>query len=411
MSAETDPVKIGYDAWTSYALPTEQRYEMEHFVHDVCWGRIIERCYNLRGGIYCFLSDSHTSGSTSHVRQITFQDGKKWVVRLRLPSPTAGSEDANVRICYESLKYLKYAHLFPFPVANADTGYREQTTVPVPEAYYCDASPTNAVGAPYILMEYIHGTTADKLRETLGYGENEFGSIRENISFRRELAKIQVELASKKFNRIGRPRPAANGGYEVASTPTESTHDSSAEFYRRLTSSLLRDASARGATVFDEISLCIPALFQRLVDYWSTHQGPFGVALTGLGAHNVLVNENFEVQAVIHPDGLIAVPLEIQAQMPLCMGLQPPPPRSLATSVADLSRITEEWERAREYISYLKAADRAHYAETLRDADDAPLHSAVLTPAAVIYQGLVEYRNFRENIDRKWIVAYANLLR
>ncbi|EFR00662.1 hypothetical protein MGYG_03669 [Nannizzia gypsea CBS 118893] len=387
-------IQIGYDGWTGISEDSEHHYAKENFIRYISFGRIIEKCYNLRGGIYCFLSKEHTFGSTSYFRQITFEDGKKWVVRIRFPAPTVGNEDANVKMCYESMKFLK-----------------EQTTVPVPEAHYCDASPTNAVGAPYILMDYIHGTPADDLRATLRYGENVFGTTRQNIDFRRQLAKIQVELASKKFDRIGRPSPDGNGGYHVVSTPTESTHGSSAEFYRRLASSLLQDASEKGVTVFDEISLCIPSLFERLVARWSTHQGPYGVALTGLGAHNVLVNRNFEIQGIIHPEGLIAVPLEIQAQMPLCMGLQPSPPHSLASSVQELTRITQEWERAREYISYLKEADIAHYAETLRDADDAPLHSAVLAPAAVIYQGLVEYRNFRELIDHKWLIAYANLLR
>ncbi|EFE36518.1 uncharacterized protein ARB_04039 [Trichophyton benhamiae CBS 112371] len=361
---------------------------MEYFIDSICWGRVIEKCYYLRQGVYCFLSEVHTSGETSHIRKITFEDGVQWVIRLRLPNPTTGEEDIGVRTCYESLKYL-----------------RDETTVPVPEAYYCDASLSNAIGAPYILMDYIHGTTAEKLRKNLGYRENEFGSVDENINFKRGLAMIQVELASKKFNRIGRPRPAPQGGYYVASTPTEAAHDTSGAFYRRLTSNLLREARMSGRTVAQDLTLSIPALFEQLIARWSTHRGPFGVALTSLGAHNVLVDENFRVQAVIHPEGLMAVPREIQAQMPLSMGLQTSPPRSRAESVAQMTTLMEEMERAKSYVSYLKEADRIKYAGVRRDADDAPLYTAVLGPAALIYQGLVEFKNFRENVDRRWLTA------
>ncbi|KMQ46726.1 hypothetical protein A7C99_1841 [Trichophyton rubrum] len=395
---EKEPINIGYDAWQGLGdaiVPGEDGvtppYAMEYFINSICWGRVVEKCYYLRNGIYCFLSEAHTSGATSHIRKITFQDGVKWVIRLRLPNPTTGEEDIGVRTCYESLKYL-----------------RDETTVPVPEAYYCDASLSNAIGAPYILMEYIHGTTAEKLRKNLAYRENEFGSVDENINFKRGLAMIQVELASKKFDRIGRPRPAPQGGYYVASTPTEAAHDTSGAFYRRLTSNLLREARMSGRTVAQDLTLSIPALFEQLIARWSTHRGPFGVALTSLGAHNVLVDENFRVKAVIHPEGLMAVPREIQAQMPLSMGLQTSPPRSHARSVTEMTTLMEEMERAKSYLSYLKEADRIKYAGVRRDANNAPLYTAVLGPAALIYQGLVEFKNFRQNVDRKWLATYAH---
>ena len=118
---EKEPINIGYDAWQGLGdaiVPGEDGvtppYAMEYFINSICWGRVVEKCYYLRNGIYCFLSEAHTSGATSHIRKITFQDGVKWVIRLRLPNPTTGEEDIGVRTCYESLKYLRYMHLFFF---------------------------------------------------------------------------------------------------------------------------------------------------------------------------------------------------------------------------------------------------------------------------------------------------------
>jgi len=42
---------------------------------------------------------------------------------------------------------------------------RAKTSIPVPEVHSYSVDPTNDVGAPYILMDYIYGTVATELRE------------------------------------------------------------------------------------------------------------------------------------------------------------------------------------------------------------------------------------------------------
>lgn len=78
-------------------------------------------------------------------------------------------------------------------------------------------------------------------------------------------------------------------------------------------------------------------------------QGPFGLAHSDFGAHNLLVNENFDILAVIDFDGLIAGPLEIQAQFPSLTGLDVEPPFVVETKPLVVSRINATRAKLEEY--------------------------------------------------------------
>ncbi|KAM5440082.1 hypothetical protein McanCB56680_002194 [Microsporum canis] len=398
MTSTTEAPSIGYDAWRNMGAIepySPEHYRILDFIQHINWGAVIEKCYNLSGGEPCTISDKYTLGRSNFVRQIKFRNGKRWVVRLRLPVPCVGNEDGNVIACFESLNYL-----------------RKETNIPVPETYYCDASLNNLVGAPYILMEYIHGTTAHTLRKAKGPNSYVLGSQLQDLNFRKELAMIQVTLATKKFDRIGRPRPAADGkSFEISASSSGLTFGSDIDYYKYITGEIIQDAARRTQASSQDTTVLLPALFNTLIARWSNHLGPFGMTITSLGAHNVLVNERFEVQALIDPEGLIAAPIEIQAQLPYSMGLQMEPPSYIALSPMDKLRINNIMERVKEYRSLLKDADRLIYGGNLRAADDVPLYRAVLSPAAVLYQGMVEYRTLGESLSNKWLVTYSNMAR
>ncbi|KAI1277923.1 hypothetical protein F5Y07DRAFT_398070 [Xylaria sp. FL0933] len=38
--------------------------------------------------------------------------------------------------------------------------FKSKSTVPVPEIFFYDHNSSNYIGAPYMLIEYIHGATA-----------------------------------------------------------------------------------------------------------------------------------------------------------------------------------------------------------------------------------------------------------
>ena len=84
---------------------------------------------------------------------------------------------------------------------------REKTSIPVPEIYSYNfgSGDGDGVGAPYILMSYVHGNIASELQaEVAGQSNsNLFGTPEQDQEFRRPMADIQVQLANCTFDRIG----------------------------------------------------------------------------------------------------------------------------------------------------------------------------------------------------------------
>lgn len=52
-------------------------------------------------------------------------------------------------------------------------------------------------------MEYIPGTVANELRYQIGTPRGQYGTIEQDKTFRRQMAALQVKLASLKFDKIG----------------------------------------------------------------------------------------------------------------------------------------------------------------------------------------------------------------
>ncbi|KAG7284195.1 hypothetical protein NEMBOFW57_010558 [Staphylotrichum longicolle] len=69
------------------------------------------------------------------------------------------------------------------------------TEIPVPEIYYHDLDPGNAVGAPFVLMEMIPGRHLHKLWDKL--------SLEDKKSSLSQIASVVAQLASLQFDKIG----------------------------------------------------------------------------------------------------------------------------------------------------------------------------------------------------------------
>lgn len=73
----------------------------------------------------------------------------------------------------------------------------------MPEIYSYSVDPTNNVGAPHVLMDYIDGTVATELRMTRDGYSDLFGTPEQDWRFRQQMAEVQVTLSSFKFDQIG----------------------------------------------------------------------------------------------------------------------------------------------------------------------------------------------------------------
>lgn len=59
------------------------------------------------------------------------------------------------------------------------------------------------MGAPYILMDYIHGTSASDMRIAQNYDSGLFGTPQQDKAFKRELATVHATLATCNFDQSG----------------------------------------------------------------------------------------------------------------------------------------------------------------------------------------------------------------
>ncbi|KAF3482450.1 uncharacterized protein GIQ15_05209 [Arthroderma uncinatum] len=398
MNKPRKPLLIGYDAWIgadALKHDTALYSEVIEFVEGISWGALAEICNNLKG-TPCTISEKYTVGRSNLVRQIRFIDDQIWVARLRLPrkdgKPASQVEDSIIS-CAESLTFL-----------------RKRTQVPAPEVYHYDPSSNNPVGAPYILMKYVHGTLAKRLQKARGCRKYMFGTPKEDANFRKQLASIQVGLATHKWERIGRPRLHENGGFSIGSLETDLNFATATQYYDHLTKNALWGGASEAPADSQDTMILIPALFKTLIARWSTHSGPYGLVHTGLGAHNVLVNEKFEVLALIDPKGLMTAPIEVQAQLPHRVGMRMKPPGCIAGSPKEEETMRVTMQRVKAHRKMLKEADE-EYTTTRNSMIGMPLWRAMLSPAAILVQGMVEYGHFGEEVDKRWLVTLSNMVR
>jgi hypothetical protein len=81
---------------------------------------------------------------------------------------------------------------------------RKHTTIPVPKVYLTNHSDNNCVGAPFVLMERMHGVPLGDIWEDL--------SLDHKLDAIKQLAGIHGQLASQKFDTIGSIRPDGSVG-------------------------------------------------------------------------------------------------------------------------------------------------------------------------------------------------------
>ena len=85
----------------------------------------------------------------------------------------------------------------------------------MPEVFSYNLEPGNEVGAPYILMSYIHGNVASELRLDRQCAVDKFGTPSQDESFRQQMADIQARLACLTFDCIGCIYQSADGPYTI----------------------------------------------------------------------------------------------------------------------------------------------------------------------------------------------------
>lgn len=178
-------------------------------------------------------------------------------------------------------------------------------------------APDNAVGAPYILMEYIHGSVASELRQAKSCALQMFGTPEQDRNFRGQMAQIQATVASFRFLQTGslyhNPNtdefyigPELQTGRRPWTSPTE--------YYEDLVAHLLKSASISDELKEKQSSMLSSTLSHLMRIHGKEKSGPFRLINRDFSAHNILVNDSFEILGVIDFDGVKTAPVTLDQE-------------------------------------------------------------------------------------------------
>ena len=263
-------------------------------------------------------------------------------------------------------------------------------------------------------MDYIHGTTATELRQAKNCDVGLFGTPSQDRKFREQMADIQVQISSFTFDQIGSLYQDEETSeffigpdIETGKGPWASSMDYYADLANHVLQECVRSAKPE---VQGSVSFAVPSVFQHLIRLYSQDRSMetrFSLVNRDFGAHNLLVDDNFEIIGLIDLDGVMAAPAEVVAQYPSLTGLDRPIPGHVETRPAALERIKRTEPQLKEYQRLIENAEAARNSS---DEGKTSIAKLMLSDAASVFQGLVRYRAHQKFVNDNWMEAYGRLL-
>ena len=398
---------IGSDAWLE-ANEIDEESDLHTrataFVAAIKWDKLLTLASAIRG-MDCELSDKYSLGHYNLVKRLTFVDGVSWIVRLRLPQLLSvfGTREAMSGTDCMSIEVATMNYI------------RLNTNIPVPEVFGHDLSRDNAVGAPYIFMSYIHGTVAADLQQAKDCGTGVFGTPEQDRRFWTQMAEYHVQLASLTFDKIGSIHQDGDNFTIGAEMETgDGPWDTPEQYYEALVRHQMEVANTDAPPdVREAVSFSFPSKFMELMKLvqpdGAQNIGSYSLVNRDFGAHNVLVDDEFNVVGFIDFDGVMAAPSAVVAQLPELMDLSRPVPGFVETRKPALEYLEEAAHLLPRYVELVRAAV-ARQEVTTGKKDTSGLADLIISDAASVMQGLNEFTYYRDFINDCWSAAYDLLL-
>ena len=217
----------------------------------------------------------------------------------------------------------------------------------IPKVHAYELNQVNPVGCPFLIADYVHGNTAEEVSRAY---PGDYTGIPPQFQrkFWRNLARIMVQLASVRLPKIGsifrdeaRPSSFVVGPLvETGSGP----YDSSADFYADYPVALINHFRTKEPQKVDgeeELAFAFRKLAARFSGTPREQDRPerdFGLANYDLDMHNVLVDMEFNVLAVIDWDSVWTVPNAGLHWFPRLMGISYAIPGVVPTNAALIKR-------------------------------------------------------------------------
>ncbi|KAI0048701.1 kinase-like protein [Auriscalpium vulgare] len=247
----------------------------------------------------CTVVTPPASGTSNVAYTLDFSDGVNWVLRI----PFRDWSDIRARRMRLDIVAQQYI--------------LSRTSVPIPPVYSYDCTNDNALGHPYVIMAFVHGTRLADVWDDPTWWTGERTKARLLKSFARHM----VELASLEFDAIGcLDKVEPDGPYFVAPFPTmRSFHNSEFEgpdseagpfdnAHNFIQSILDEEFQINRDPFLAALHIFLNSLLERQYD-----RAPFILGHPDLVAENVFVDETGEVSAIIDWDGVAVLPRQLGA--------------------------------------------------------------------------------------------------
>jgi len=273
---------------------------------DWNWGGMDVRLKHFLAGIHkpaivtnkhVKISDPFAAGQYWCCLELVADDGTLFIARMRLPPhPEAtGYLDDSLRIDCE-LATMNYV--------------RSRTSIPVPKVFAYEkegSAKAHIVGAPYMIIEGFRGTTLQDSIDLFDIPETAQQKVFD------QWTSFQAELATLTFSHIGSVRSTSHADPKpsIVKIPTDEAGTigpflHSAEYFYSIASAKYQtalktlDPSQKMPGRFDILG---PYVFCDIISrasiFKSLLPGPFPLNHMDMGAQNLLVDNNFNIIAVI----------------------------------------------------------------------------------------------------------------
>lgn len=144
---------------------------VQAFLNGTNWDALCQYASKLHHE-HCTIDPQFTMGGRHMVRRVNFQDGTRWIARVRMTISI--NEDEGAELLQREIDCMQLV--------------KERTSVPVPKVFGYIAS-ANDIGAPFMLMECLPGNVGTDLSGVEIPAQYK-------ASFRREMARFQVRYFS-----------------------------------------------------------------------------------------------------------------------------------------------------------------------------------------------------------------------
>ncbi|KJZ73501.1 hypothetical protein HIM_07057 [Hirsutella minnesotensis 3608] len=366
-----------------------------------------------RGGRLCTLSADVSVCKRNVIRTIRFNDGVKWVARLRIPSWPGSLQS---RACSDKVTADMRSELATMEFL------RRKTDIPIPEVYAYNLDTPNPVGCPFIIAQHVHASTAEHMSKAYP-GHHEGVPPRYQHKFFKQLAGIMVKLASVRLPKIGSITRTEGSKDRFVIGPLVETgtgpYDSAVDFYRDYPRALHKKLAQEADPVSGQREVL--QAFQALASTF-THQATttcgkrpdegFGLANYNLGLENILVDSDFNVLAVTDWSSVASMPDAALHRLPFLMGVDCLVPGLAEPHHAALERqqLAQQLAETAEMVSQLHCAN-SRQASRGKKTSFQFNRRAFFCKEALAHRAMVYVQLRQGRVNREWLKGLKWMLK